>query len=139
MMNTRNKMQQYQSVGIETSIMDADPHRLIQLLFQGALDSLAAAKGSIEREDIAQRNAHLNKAIQIVGGLKDFLDQEKGGELARNLERLYGYVEVRLFEANVNNSIEMVNECIELIREVSGAWTEIRPQVEAQLETAPTA
>lgn len=125
-MNPANKMQQYASVGVQTSIMDADPHRLIQLLYQGALDSMAKAKGSIEREDITERNNHINKAIQIVGGLKSFLDKEKGGELALNLERLYDYVEFRLFEANLNNDPAALDECAKLVREVKSGWDEIR-------------
>lgn len=126
MMNQANKMQQYASVGVQTSIMDADPHRLIQLLYQGALDSMAKAKGSIAREDINERNTHINKAIQIVGGLKSFLDKEKGGELAVNLERLYDYVEFRLFEANLNNDPAALDETAKLIREVKSGWDEIR-------------
>lgn len=126
-MNNRNKMQQYQAVGVQTSIMDADPHRLIQLLYQGALDNLSKAKGAIEREDIEQRNNHLNKTIQIVGGLREFLDFEKGGELSKNLDQLYDYVEYRLFEANIHHNAQIVTECIGLLKEVSGAWDEIRP------------
>lgn len=121
-----NKMQQYASVGVQTSIMDADPHRLIQLLYQGTLDAMAKAKGSIEREDIAGRNEHINKAIQIIGGLKSFLDKDKGGELVENLELLYDYIELRLFEANLHNDATTINECTGLIREVKSGWDEIR-------------
>lgn len=123
-----NKTQHYQSVGVETSIMDADSHRLIQLLYQGALDAMAQAKGAIEREDIESRNSCLNKAVQIVGGLRTFLDKDKGGEVADNLERLYEYVEVTLFEANMNNDASQIDHCAKLIREVKTGWDEIRDQ-----------
>lgn len=137
MVKSRDKMQQYQSVGVETSIMDADPHRLIQLLFQGALDSLSMAKGAIERGEIEARNNSLNKVIQIVGGLRDFLDQEKGGEIAVNLEQLYEYIELRLFEANVKNDVQLVDECSGLLKQISSAWTEIRPQAESEKVASP--
>lgn len=121
-----NKMQQYQTVGVQTSITDADPHRLIQLLFNGALDNLAKAKGCIERNDIEARNKSINKSIEIVGGLRSFLDIEKGGELAKNLEALYSYIERRLFYANLHNSAEAVDECVSLIREIKEGWDAIR-------------
>jgi flagellar protein FliS len=130
-MNMKGKMQQYQSVGVQTSIMDADPHRLIQLLFSGALDNLAAAKGYMEHQNIEQRNHCLNKTIHIVGGLRNFLDEEKGGEVSANLDRLYEYVEHRLFQANVKNDLEGVEECIGLIKQVADAWGEIRPKAQA--------
>ncbi len=139
MMMNRNKMKQYQAVGVETSIMDADPHRLIELLFRGALDSLSAAMGCIERGEIEQRNIHLNKAIQIVGGLRNFLDIEQGGELAQNLDKLYDYIEFRLFKANVHQDSDMVKECIDLLKSMSSAWTEIRPQVNDAQEGTPAA
>lgn len=125
----QQKTRQYQSIGVQTSIMDADPHRLIQLLFDGAMQNMSAARGFIERKDVENRNARINKAIEIVGGLRSFLDKEKGGEVAANLERLYEYIEFRLFQANVSNSIEFVDECMGLLRQVKSAWDEIRPVV----------
>jgi len=125
----QQKTRQYQSIGVQTSIMDADPHRLIQLLFDGAMQNMSAARGFIERKDIENRNARINKAIEIIGGLRTFLDKEKGGEVAVNLERLYAYLEFRLFQANVKNSLDYVDECMMLLRQVKSAWDEIRPIV----------
>ena len=125
----QQKTRQYQSISVQTSIMDADPHRLIQLLFDGAMQNMSAARGFIERKDIENRNARINKAIEIIGGLRTFLDKEKGGEVAVNLERLYAYLEFRLFQANAKNSIDYVDECLALLRQVKSAWDEIRPIV----------
>jgi flagellar protein FliS len=125
----QQKTRQYQSIGVQTSIMDADPHRLIQLLFDGAMQNMSAARGFMERSDIENKNARLNKAIEIVGGLRNFLDKEKGGEVAVNLEKLYEYIEYRLFQANMQNSIEYVDECCGLLKQVKTAWDDIRPVV----------
>lgn len=125
----QQKTRQYQSIGVQTSIMDADPHRLIQLLFDGAMQNMSAARGFIERKDVENKNARLNKAIEIVGGLRNFLDKEKGGEVAANLEKLYEYIEFKLFQANIKNSAEFVDECIGLLKQVKTAWDEIRPVV----------
>jgi len=131
----QQKTKQYQSIGVQTSIMDADPHRLIQLLFDGAMQNMSAARGFIERKDIENKNARLNKAIEIVGGLRGFLDKEKGGEVAANLERLYEYIEYRLFQANIKNSVEFVDECVALLKQVKTAWDEIRPVVAKPVTT----
>ncbi len=118
-------VKQYQSVGTQTSVMDADPHRLIQLLIDGALDRMAAARGHIERNEFEQRNKMLNAAIKIIAGLQESLNME-AGEVAMNLERLYDYMTRRLFEANLRNDAEIVDEVMRLMGEIKTAWDGIR-------------
>lgn len=118
---------QYQSVGVETSIMDADPHRLIQLLIDGALARMAAARGHIERNEIEQRNAMINKAIKIISGLQESLNMD-AGEISQNLERLYDYMSRRLFEANLKNDVAILDEVINLMTEIKTAWDGIRDE-----------
>lgn len=118
---------QYQSVSTQTSVMDADPHRLIQLLIDGALDRMAAAKGHIERNEIEQRNNMLNSAIKIISGLQESLNMD-AGEIAMNLERLYDYMTRRLFEANLKNDPVIVDEVIRLMTEIKTAWDGIREE-----------
>lgn len=118
---------QYQTVGNQTGVMDADPHRLIQLLIDGALDRMAAARGHIERNEIEQRNKMLNAAIKIISGLQESLNMD-AGEVAANLERLYDYMTRRLFEANVKNDAEIVDEVIRLLTEIKDAWDGIRDE-----------
>lgn len=85
-------MKQYQQVSIEAQVSDANPHRLIQLLMQGGLERLAQARGAMEREQIPEKGILIGKAIGIIGGLREALDSERGGELAGNLDRLYEYI-----------------------------------------------
>jgi flagellar protein FliS len=123
-----NAVHQYQKVNTTTSVVDADPHRLIQLLLDGALERMAMAKSRITAKDYEGKNNLLNKTIEIVGGLRGFLNHEKGGELSKNLEGLYDYIERRLFEANVRNDITMIDECGRLLREVKLGWDGIRAE-----------
>ena len=128
-MNAYNQLKQYQAVNRETGIVDADPHKLIQMLIDGALERLIIAKGHIERMKIEEKNHFINKAVEIIGGLRSFLDKEQGGEVAENLFSLYEYMEFRLFEANVTNNPELVDEVVNLLREVKAGWDGIREQV----------
>ena len=123
-----NAVQQYHKVNTQTSIVDADPHRLIQLLLDGALERMSIAKNRIQARDFEGKNKFLNKAIEIVGGLRGFLDFEKGGQLAAQLEALYDYIERRLFEANVRNDSAMIDECYGLLLQVKSGWDGIRDQ-----------
>ncbi|MBK8973230.1 MAG: flagellar export chaperone FliS [Hahellaceae bacterium] len=122
-------LNQYQSVNRQTSIVDADRHKLIQLLFDGALERIMMAKAQIQAKNIEGKNKLLGKAIEIIGGLRGFLDREKGGELARRLDALYEYMELRLFQANIKNDVAAIDEVVGLLKEIKSGWDGIRPKV----------
>ncbi len=124
-----NALHQYQSVNRQTSIVDADRHRLIQLLFEGALERISMAKGQIHAKNYENKNRLINKAIEIVGGLHEFLDIENGGELAKSLSALYEYIERRLFECNLKNDEAILDEVLGLLKELKGGWDAIRDEV----------
>lgn len=118
-------MQSYAAVGAETSVIDADPHRLIHLLLDGALSRIAAAKGHMQRGEVAQKGECIGKAIGIVSGLRSSLNREQGGEIASNLESLYDYTELRLLQANVQNEPRHLDEVAKLLGEIKSAWDAI--------------
>lgn len=126
-------IKEYQSVGTQTSIVDADPHRLVQLLFEGALTRIAKAKGHMEREEFDRKSGQINSAINIIGGLQESLNFD-AGDLAANLERLYDYMIRRLFEANIRNSSEMLDEVSALLLQIKTAWDDIRHEALSYLE-----
>lgn len=128
--NPQEALKQYRQLGIESEVSHASPHRLIQLLFEGALGRLAAAQGAIERGDTAAKGELLGKAIGIVGGLRSSLDMSTG-ELSERLDQLYEYVNLVLLEASRNNDAEKVNEAIQLLKTVKSGWDEIAPQASA--------
>ena len=115
-------MKQYQQFSIEAQVSDANPHRLIQLLMQGGLERLAQARGAMEREQIPEKGILIGKAIGIIGGLREALDSERGGELAGNLDRLYEYMIARLVEANTSNDTSLLDEVSALLLEVKSGW-----------------
>ena len=118
----KKAMNAYRSVGVTSAVDYADAVQLIQMLFNGLMDSLADAEGHISRNDIAGKNQSISRATKIIIGLKGSLDFEKGGELARNLDDLYDYATRRLLKANIRNDIEAVQEIKGLLGEINGAW-----------------
>lgn len=121
-MNMSKGAQQYAKVNRSTGVEDANPHQLIQMLYQGALDSLQQSLGFMERKDYEAKGRVIGRAISIVGGLQGFLDHEKGGEIARNLDSLYNYMTIKLYEATRENNPDKVREVIALLREIKAGW-----------------
>ncbi|MDY0249509.1 MAG: flagellar export chaperone FliS [Pseudomonas sp.] len=124
-MNAMTAMRQYQSVNNQAQAIEASPHRLIQMLMEGGLTRLAQARGAMERDQTALKGELVSKAIAIVGGLRQGLNVEQGGELAVNLDNLYAYMTTRLMEANLKNDPAILEEVAGLLREVKTGWDAI--------------
>lgn len=118
--------QQYQQVNVSSEALDADPHRLIQMLLEASLTRLAQAKGAIERNDMEQKALLIAKVGAIIQSLQDSLNINAGGELSLQLERLYDYITFRLLEASSQNSLEIIEEIMSLLLQVKSAWDAIR-------------
>ncbi len=120
----------YRTVGVETAVAGADPHQLVCLLYQALMQSLGAAKLSLQAGDIAGKGKAISRAVRLIEeGLKAGIDDAKGGELAVNLRGLYDYCIVVLSEANLRNDVKKVDEVIQLIQPVAQAWTAIKSEV----------
>lgn len=124
-MNAMSAMKQYQRVSVQSEVFEASPHRLIQMLMQGGLERIAQARGAIERDASADKGELIGKAISIIGGLREPLDHQVGGELSQNLDRLYEYMISRLVEANRENDVSRLDEVSSLLREVKSGWDAI--------------
>jgi flagellar protein FliS len=123
--NAQVALRGYNNVKVDAGVAGASPHGLIQMLYDGLLERMAQLKGAIEQKNIELKHLKVNQATSIVLGLREALDSEKGDDLALKLDSLYDYIQRQLWKANVNNSPEVVEECIALVVEVSSAWREI--------------
>jgi len=124
-------LQQYGSVAVSSEADFATPHRLVQMLMEGALDKMSAAKGYMLRNEIAAKGEHLSWAISIIGGLREALDFKNGGEIASNLDDLYEYMSRRLVEANVTNDTAILDEVSSLMLEIKRSW-DVMPETVVQ-------
>jgi flagellar protein FliS len=121
----RNALDQYSRNAVQTGVESASPHRLTQMLMEGALGKIAAAKGNMERGNIQAKGDQIGSAISILEGLRTSLDMDKGGEIAQNLDDLYTYMERRLFESHKNNDLAILDEVSDLLRQIKEAWDAI--------------
>ncbi|MDN0124150.1 flagellar export chaperone FliS [Yersinia aleksiciae] len=127
-MYSQSGAQAYQKVGLESGVMNASPHQLIMMLFDGAQSALIRAKILINQGETATKGVALSKAINIINnGLSAGLNMEKGGELAENLSALYDYMSRRLLHANLHNDEQAINEVLALLDNIADAWRQIGP------------
>ncbi|MCC5866893.1 MAG: flagellar export chaperone FliS [Gammaproteobacteria bacterium] len=116
---------QYEQVGVAAQVSGASPHQMIQMMLDGAVARVAAARGAIEAGETARKGELIGKAIGLVEGLRVSLDTAGGGEIAENLLALYDYMGRRLLAANLHNDIGILDEVASLLRELQTGWREL--------------
>jgi flagellar protein FliS len=120
----------YQKVGTQSGAEFATPHRLIQMLLEGALEKMVIAKSYMERDDIAGKSENINWAIRIIGGLQASIDKDKGGEIAETLASLYNYIVTLLCDANIENNVSKIDEAISIINNIKDGWDGISDEAD---------
>ncbi|GAB1596626.1 flagellar export chaperone FliS [Lysobacter claricitrinus] len=118
---------QYRQTAVSSAVLEADPHRLVALMFAGLRERLQLAAACIDAGNVARKGQAISEASTIVGHLAGSLNMDAGGEIAQNLLALYDYVQRRLLEANVANDTATLRECDGLIADIESAWTAIAP------------
>ncbi|MQA42580.1 flagellar export chaperone FliS [Rugamonas aquatica] len=116
----------YAKVGMETGVVAASPHKLIVMLFDGAMVALSTALHGMRSGDIGEKGKSISKAIMIIdSGLRAALDKKAGGEIAEGLDALYEYMSSRLLTANMTNDPAILEEVQRLLTELRDAWNAI--------------
>lgn len=117
--------------------MDANPHRLVQMVYQSILEKLAVMKGCIERNDQVSKS-QLNTKIQLLFvELRKSINYDLGGEISENLDRLYDYCARLVSEASASNNKAKLDEVISLIGIIKESWDKIENEAQevfAELE-----
>ena len=121
----------YAQVDLSSNVEAATPEKLIRMLYDGALKAILAAQGHIRQHNISKKGESISKALAILGELSGSLNHEVGGEILRNLEALYDYMTRRLIQANVESSLEALEEVEKLLSGLRDAWAELAAHPES--------
>jgi flagellar secretion chaperone FliS len=109
----------------QTQIQSQSPIELVVMLYDGALRFMRAAIEAIEKHDLTAKRESMSRAMAVVSELQSSLNLSAGGDIAKNLDELYGYITGRLIEANINNSADPLHESIKLMSTLRDGWSQI--------------
>lgn len=123
-----SKIAAYSNASAHGGVAAADPHKLVVMLMDGALERISTARGCMNRGEIAEKAQLLNRAVSILGELRGCLDMAKGGTIATNLGELYDYMCRRILTASSENRGELLDEVSTLLHEIRSAWLAIAPR-----------
>ena len=109
----------------QTNVLTADSKRLVIMCYEGAISNLKIARERYLAGEYEAKAKDMQKAQDIIGELMQALDFEKGGEIARNLDAIYNYMQRRLLDAEVKRDIKAIDEVAGMLEELKAAWEEI--------------
>jgi flagellar protein FliS len=124
-MVNKKALEGYGRNAVESEVNFASPHRIIQMLMEGALAKIASAKGCIQRGNSAEKVRQITWGMNIINGLRSSLDHQQGGDIVANLDSLYEYMGRRLQESSINNDVTALDEVVTLLTEIKSGWDEI--------------
>lgn len=123
-----NNIAQYQKV----QVLTADRVRLIIMLYEGVVRFNKCAQKAIKEGDVQARNNSINRSLDILGELTSSLNMEQGGEVAKNLSRLYDFSVQQLMLANMKNESAPIEAVTKVINELKSGWEAISTQDKGQ-------
>jgi flagellar secretion chaperone FliS len=129
--NMDNQVKAYAQVSTQAGLEDASPHKIIQMLMQGALEKIAIAKGECLHERFGAFGSHISWAMSIIEGLRLSLDRTIDSDLVERLDSLYEYMGQKLLQANIEKDVKYLDEVTTLLLEIKSGWDAIAEQAQA--------
>jgi flagellar protein FliS len=90
----------------KAAVTTATPGQVLIMLYEAAIRYVKKAADCIDKKDNAGKGVAIGKVHDIINELNTSLNFEVGGDIARNLERLYNFMVDQLVQANAKNSKE---------------------------------
>jgi flagellar protein FliS len=115
-----NPYASYRKIATET----ADPMELVIMLYRGAIGFLNTAEQSLAANDIGAAHTSLVRSQEIVAELMGTLNLD-AGDVARNLHRLYDFMQQRLIEANIRKDATIAREIRVMLTDLLMTWDEM--------------
>lgn len=110
---------------LQSEVVSRTPLELVVMLYDGALRFMAQARDAMVAKDVRRRQEAMTKVLAIVGELQATLDMEKGGEISKELDRLYSYARQRLLDASFKRDPAPIEEVIRLFTTLRDGWAQI--------------
>lgn len=127
MLQAQRARQSYAAIDTDTRVVQASPHRLIELLYEELQACLRQAAFAVEGGNLALKSQRISKALSILHGLEASIDAERGGEVAASLASVYSGVRELAIGGNTGNAAAPLEEAARAVSEIAEAWRAIRP------------
>lgn len=115
----------------QNTVLTATPEELTLMLYEGAIKFMNIAKYSMENKDLERTHSSLMRAQDIIMELNYSLDMSY--EISKEFRSLYDFVLSKLVDANIQKSIESLEEALIIINDMKDTWKEVIKQIKQKV------
>ncbi len=108
----------YENINVNT----VDQGTLIIMAYEGAINFVKEAKERLAQNDYAGKSINISNAVSIINELNARLNMEKGGETAKNLNKLYTFLSIHLTTANLKKDAHKLDESLVILQNLLNGW-----------------
>jgi len=116
---------QYRQASVET----ADRGQLIIMIYDHCIKWCGIAREALEAGQLARKAEACHKVEAGISELMTALDMQKGGDVAKNLWRLYDFYSNHIHEGNLKNIAKNFTEVGEMMGQLRESWQKALGQV----------
>lgn len=120
------------SIYAENSIIHQTGVELVCLLYSESITRIAQAINALESGGIPERATAVGGAMAIIVELQTSLDADSGGELTRELARLYEYVQDRLIVGHAEQQLEPFEQAQQILETLLSGWQDCRSSLDEE-------
>lgn len=115
----------------KTAVTTATKEQVLIMLYEAAIKHLKRASECCQKNDIAGKGVAVGKAHDIINELSNSLDFQIGGEVAKNLERLYSFMVEQIVQGNINNDSDKFDQARKMMETLLEGWKGAVAQLQA--------
>lgn len=116
------------------TVTQADPSQIIVLLYEGAIYRIGQAVQEMEKQNTLASGIALYRGLAIIGELRKSLNLEEGGEIARNLDRLYLHMHEELVKGHLAKQAQPLERVRTLLTDLNSSWRQVAVQVKTLID-----
>lgn len=116
----------------QTQVVSASREKLLLLMYEGAIKFTKRAITAAEEKNVSDRCVAIGRAYDIVTELNNTLDHKVGGEIAKNLEQLYMFITEQFTKANINGTVEPLQNALKILETLYDGWVQAVERVKKE-------
>jgi len=124
---------------LESDVTHADPAKVIVLLYDGAIYRISQAAQEMAKQNTLASGIALYRALAIIAELRNSLNFEEGGEIARNLDRLYLHMHEELVKGHLAREPQPLERVRTLLTDLNSSWRQVASQVKTLMDAGSVA
>ena len=122
----------------QTSVTTASRGQVLLMLYEGAIRFCKQGIEAMQKKDLAEKGKYILKVQDIINELSVTLDHNVGGDISKELERLYVFMIDQLTQANITNDPKYFESVLKLLETLHDGWKQAIEKINVQYGGDPS-